>query len=166
MKKRDETGSTALEALIAIAVISIAGIALVAGSRNGLAAIAKAESAATDSSKILRIDDALRAAASEVRIPYWARGVELTTDGRTVSVPWYGGHAAEKLQISIAERSIVLKAGDATRNLSGVADARLAVARNTEGAVAGIELVFKMRDSEVRVLAPFGSAAIMNGERE
>lgn len=166
MKPNHEEGSTALEALIAIAVISIAAVALVAGARNGLSVITKAESSARDSAKVLRIDDALRSAASRVRVPYWARGTELESDGQQVTIPWYEGLRGSALTISLGNETLTIAEGATSRVFPDVPGARLALVNNPAGAVSAIELRYASRRGEIRVLAPFGAAALMNGAKQ
>ena len=158
-----EEGATALEALIAIALLSVALGSLVAGSRGGIAALGRVRTTAEETAAILRADDALRSAAARVRIPYWARDAEPETEDGRLSVPWYEGKADRKLVLSSGADGLAIAGGEDLRRVPGIADARLSVLRGREGQAAGIEAAFVLRGREVRVAAAFGSAAVGQG---
>jgi hypothetical protein len=163
-RNRSEEGSTALEALIAIALISIALGALVAGTRSGIAVLARARDAADDAQTLVKMDDAIRSAAYRVRIPYWARSVEpAVVDGR-LSIPWLDGREDRLLEFSIGEDAVVVAEGDAVLRFSNITAARIDLVKNKGGGASGVALRYAIRDREVSVLAAFGSTALSGGD--
>jgi hypothetical protein len=128
-RNEGEEGSTALEALIAIALLSVALGTLVAGSRGGIAALGRVRTAAEEAAAVLRADDALRSAAARVRIPYWARAAEPEAEDGRLSVPWCDGKADGWLVLSSGEDGLNIAGGGDALRFPASADARFAVIR-------------------------------------
>ena len=75
MDRRD-AGFSTLEALLALALTAMIGLAAVEAVSGGRRAAAASRARASDSVKLLRLDAALRRAVGEVRVPYWMGRVE------------------------------------------------------------------------------------------
>ena len=157
MKTTNETGSTTIEALVALFILSIAGAALVAGARGGIASAAGAQRAAKSSISILRLDDAVRRAANRVRIPYWGYSVPVVDEGQTLSIPWYDGDPTLTLRLSLSADTVLLETGEEKYTFTGTQNVKQDLVLDRGGSVKGIDLQYEINGRQIRVLAPFGA---------
>jgi type II secretory pathway pseudopilin PulG len=160
MKMSNEAGSTTIEVLVALIILSIAGAALIAGSRSGISAAAGAQRAAVSSISILRLDDAVRRAALRVRIPYWDRSVKIVDEGQTLAIPWFDGDPAMTLSLGMVADTIVLETGGEKSSFTGIKNAKQEFIRDEAGSVKGIDLRYEIDGRELHVLASFGAFAL------
>jgi prepilin-type N-terminal cleavage/methylation domain-containing protein len=108
MNKHDE-GFTLLETLTAIAVISIAGLALLSGVSIATRALEKAKTRAMYAARLLSADERLRELIGQVAIPYWERNAGLVVRNEAayaaaLELPWYQGQKDAVLRIAFVKR--------------------------------------------------------------
>lgn len=172
MKKNNEAGSTTIEALVALLILSIAGAALVAGSSGGIAAAVRAQRAAKDATTVLRLDDVLRRAALRVRLPYWDRSAASAATGTqtgagtaagALSVPWFDGVAAETLRLSVEGEKLTVEDGGVTTTFSGLRNIAAEFIVGADDSVSGIDLRCEIGGRQVHVVAPFGAVPLAKG---
>lgn len=166
MKKNNEAGSTTIEALVALLILSIAGAALVAGSSGGIAAAVRAQRAAKNATTVLRLDDTVRRAALRVRLPYWDRSAAsaLAASGAgSLSVPWFDGVAAETLRLSVEGENLTVEGGGVTTTISGLRNIAAEFIAGADEAVKGIDLRCEIGGRQVHVVAPFGAVPLAKG---
>lgn len=161
MLPRDESGSTALEALIAIAVIAVAGAALVAGTRLGLSSSVASGQAGTAAAGILRFDDALRSAALRVRIPYWSTALRIEPDQTGCAVPWVDGNPSRYLTLAASSDFLELSIDGETRRFSSVLDAKFRIISRDGNVPAGLRVDYTIGGRKLTCVARFGAAAIV-----
>ncbi len=157
MKLGGETGSTALEALVALALLTIACTAIAVGARGGISSLRRAQTNAIASSSALRLDDAVREEAAKIRFPYWRKGIDIDEFESSVSVPWYGGDEEKRLILSIRDETFALSGGECSRTIAGMRNGFIAAVKNGSGEPIGLEVRGTLGGRDIRVFAPFGS---------
>jgi type II secretory pathway pseudopilin PulG len=165
MKKNNDAGSTTIEALVALLILSIAGAALVAGTSGGIAAAVRAQGAAKDATTVLRLDDAVRRAALRVRLPYWDRSAVASAVAEAgaaagagaLTVPWFDGVADETLRLSIEGETLKVESGGTTTIFSGMQNTAAKFITEKDDSVKGIDLRCEIGGRQVHIVAPFGA---------
>jgi prepilin-type N-terminal cleavage/methylation domain-containing protein len=103
MNKHDD-GFTLVETLTAIAVISIAGLALLSGVSTATRALEKAKARAMYATRLLNADERLRELIGQVAIPFWERNADILAHAETLELPWYQGQKDAVLRIVFVKR--------------------------------------------------------------
>jgi prepilin-type N-terminal cleavage/methylation domain-containing protein len=103
MNKHDE-GFTLVETLTAIAVISIAGLALLSGVSMATRTLEKAKTRAIHATRLLNADERLRELIGQVAIPFWERNAGFAVRNETLELPWYQGQKDAILRITFVKR--------------------------------------------------------------
>lgn len=159
----ERTGSTVLEAIVALGILSVVGTALVSGAVAGIGVGADAKRAAAEAAEVLMLDDAVRRYAVRIRVPYWDHRAPTTGDAGNFAVKWLDGAAEAELRLREENGRIVIEADGQTVSFPGCAEAEFAAVGDERGAVKGVEVKTVLNGRQLRIVAPFGAAALAGG---
>jgi prepilin-type N-terminal cleavage/methylation domain-containing protein len=107
-------GFTLLEALAALAVLSIAGMSVLAGANIAINTLDAAKTRAVFTARLLYADERLRRTVGEIAIPYWEQAgyatakLVMSTHGNTLELPWYQGKRDAVLRLYQRDTALVL----------------------------------------------------------
>lgn len=156
-----EAGSTTLEALLAVAILAVAGSALLSSLGTGLPVAAAAAQASRAASELLLADDAFRREVGRVRVPLWERGALPRSGEAMTEIGWYGGVRGGVLSFSDrGEAGFAISSGEAALSFPRIRDARVLAALPRQGVPQALELRFVLDGRGYAVIAPLGSAPL------
>ena len=158
---RNERGSTILEVVAALAVLSALGIGAwhAAGVSLRLAARLKATIAAD--ARMLQLDDGLRGLAGRVLLPYWAPdGIVRVAEGE-LSVPWLDGDSSKCMSLEFQEGVLVLGDGETCMRYRDFQRVDFSPAVDDEHHQYGVSVQGENADGRrFRITARFGSTPL------
>jgi len=157
--ERSRDGFTTLEAVIALALISIVAGLLFASASGLVRASGRDRSRALAVAKLYRLDDCLRNSALRVRIPYWAPGVEAESLPDGAAFPYCDGERDAIIEVRGADGALLVRTPDASYRFDGVLDVAVSTARDSAGIPVGLRVAFSLEGRHFEVLARFGAAA-------
>jgi hypothetical protein len=136
------------------------------------------------SAALIEADRIIRERAAAVAIPYWELQGNITENGFSVALPWYGGVRDQYLTLSLEDGALVIEtrgvevAGEREVLLaqSALCVSGISLLRDSGGAPRGIDITYAYRDKPGRTLFPgndvgavhtaalFGSAPLIREE--
>jgi hypothetical protein len=163
--RKSESGSTLLEAIVALAIISILGV----GAWNAVGAAirisGKINEKTMENARILQLDDALRDLAARIRAPYWVSKHAVAMEAGNARVPYLDGDPDKAFTLSFLDGVITLDDGVRVMRFSGFARAAFSAAENEESGVYGLTMELSTKDGRaVSMTARFGSMPIQKKE--
>lgn len=155
----DQAGSSLLETLVALAIVAALGSASIFLALGGIKSAATALSAVRASAAALEADEALRRAASAIRLPVWERAFSPTWNGSEMSLPYSRGERDCRIIIAEGGGSLTVETGE---ERSIFADVHVIAAGPliVEGRLLGILVKYRSGDRVYRCAARFGGAAL------
>lgn len=165
MKSNRNSGISTVEALVAVAIIAIAGGALLAGSTGAMRALARAKNTAKTSITILKIDALLRKNIGMVRIPYWERDAVIKTDGISAELPWFDGKPESVLRLYVVDNTFMIETPNAdTPVIQKIAEEIENVSFSvlkTQGVIStALEIKYTIQGKTYRTLCALASAPL------
>ena len=115
-----ETGSTTLEALAAVVILAAAGAAALGAAGPGMDAWKECVETSAAAALALGVDDALRSAALEVRVPWWERGALLEGGEKSMRMSYWRGLKKESWTITARDGGLFLATPESSRFFRGV----------------------------------------------
>lgn len=115
-----EAGSTTLEALAAVAILAAAGAAALGAAGRGMDAWKGCVKASAAAALALDVDDALRSAALEVRVPWWERGSRVEGGEESMRMAYWRGFKEESLTVASRDGGLILAAPESSRFFKAV----------------------------------------------
>ena len=163
--RKTESGSTLLEAIVALAIISILGI----GAWNAVGAAiriaGRINEKSMENARILQLDDALRGLAARIRAPFWVPGHAVTVEAGSARVPYLDGDPDKAFTISFLDGVVTLDDGGRVMRFSGFSRAVISAAEDKESGVYGLTLELSTKDGRtIAMTARFGSMPIQKKE--
>jgi type II secretory pathway pseudopilin PulG len=155
-----------LEAVVALAVLSIFGGAVMAVSSGGMRAIDRAHAASASASTLLGMDDAIRRAAGRVRIPYWERRASVVRSDAGASIAYFDGEAASTLELDWKGKSLNVSTPEGKQSFSPVEDVRVDPLLASTGELRGMTIDFSIRGKRYAITAHFGGVALSRAGEE
>lgn len=165
---RWDSGISTIEALVAVAIVSLSVAALVSGSFSALTAARKARTASIKAIAILRADQVLRDSIGRVRIPFWSRTTRPDVQSASLSLPWFDGNKERALKASIRDSVLVVESSDeggeqTIASIAGFDEATFTFVERDDGFPVAVDVRYRIRGTESRTLAPLGAMPL---ERE
>ncbi len=165
MKSRDDEGISTIEALVAIAILAIAGVALLGGASGAMAALVKAKNTARITSSLLRTDSLLREKIGNIRIPFWEQKTEITVPGESAEIPWYDGKKDHLLKLYIKEGTFIIETvtgetSETTALSSDIEHIDIKPILKGDKVPEGLDIGYTIKGKAYRTLAAFASAPL------
>jgi hypothetical protein len=149
------SGASLLEAAVAVAVLAVL-LAASAGALSGSArSLGRARASAREAAALLGVDDAVRSAVAELRVPYWRDAPRLEAEGAAGAVAVLGGPAEDTLRIGPSPEGLFVERAGARRLFPGVEFGGASLVEG--GAAVGLELRYRVGGRGYSTLAVFGS---------
>jgi hypothetical protein len=159
--RRSESGSTLLEILAALLVISILGLGIWNGVAACLRLTTRFHDAALRSSELLRLDDRLRALAQRVRIPYWVPDHLIESADGELHIAYLDGDPSKSMALKFSQGTLIVEGGETSARYSDIASAAFSPAADPAGEVYGLTVsVEEKGGTPVTITARFGSAPL------
>lgn len=155
-----ETGSTVIEALMALLLIALALGAAFASVSGGLRSIGSSGGTIKNAATLLRFDDALRNAALDVRVPYWEGDSAVTPDGAGGAVGFWQGTRNEALRLGMDGNGAFLENPSGRRNFPKVELLSVGPLADSSGRERGLRVSYRIGEREFSTEALFGAAGI------
>lgn len=152
-----EAGTTTIEALVAIAIVSLMGAVLLSGAGGGIRAARRAVEAASHASTLLRADDSLRAACSRVLVPYFERAPFIGGSGASIQISWYGGKKDALLRVFGEDGALVVSVPGASFRLPSVTDVAAEPFAPSKGSPRAVRFTYTVGNREYVTIAPLGA---------
>lgn len=162
MNSHREAGASLIESLIAITLLSIAGISLTGASYSAFRALQKGNESALLANQILRTDTILRKEIGKISIPYWINTSTLVSNDSEAILPWYDGCQDQTLSVLDSQDGILLETGNATNHHSivlapGSSSTAITYLRREDGTPIGLEVRYTVSKKDYLTKALFSS---------
>jgi prepilin-type N-terminal cleavage/methylation domain-containing protein len=157
----NERGSTLLEVIIALAILSLIGIGAWTAASVSLRTAARSHARILSGARLLQLDDSIRALAARVRPPYWLPDPAVTLDGGKMRVASLDGDPGKSLDLVFDNGVLALDAGGEPTRFSGLRNASFAPALDADGHIDGIRLELEAGPgTRAIIIARFGGTPI------
>jgi hypothetical protein len=159
-----ESGSTLLEAIVALTIISILGIGAWNAVGVSIRIAGRIREKAIENVHVLQLDDALRELASRVRAPYWAPEQKVETEAGTARVSNLDGDAEKSFTLAFQDG--VLTVDDGNRVLRFTEFSRVDFSAATDEKLGNYGLTMDLSTKDGRAFsmtARFSGLPIRNG---
>jgi hypothetical protein len=161
---RHEGGSTFLEVLVALAILSLLGVGAWNAASVSLRLASGIRTRILEASRLLELDDRLRSLTSRVRTPYWAAGHSMTLAVGECRVAWLDGDPLRSLALSFHGGVLSLGDGEAAATYADFRRADFLSALDADGDPFGLSVELETRDGRVvTVTGRFGGAPVRGG---
>jgi len=157
----NERGSTILEVVAALAVLSALGIGAWHAAGASLRLAARLRATIVADARMLQLDDGLRGLAGRVLLPYWAPdGIVRVAEGQ-LSVPWLDGDSAKCMSLVFQEGVFVLGDGETCMRYRDFTRVDLSPAVDDEHHQYGVSVEGEdAAGRRFRIIARFGSTPL------
>jgi hypothetical protein len=156
-----EGGSTLLEVIAAMAIISILGIGAWNAVSASLRIAGRIHDNAIASERLLVLDDRVRGLAGRIRAPFWAARQAVEADAGSMSVSFLDGNPEKKMSLSFQGGILSVDDGSAVTRFTGFTEADFSPATDDGNNVFGITVNVRTKDGKrLAITARFGSMPI------
>jgi hypothetical protein len=160
--RRGESGSTMVEVIAGMALISFLGLAVWSATAASLRAASRVVAGATASARLLLLCDSLRDRTGRVRPPWWETSPEVEEGSGPVEVRGVDGDPRTFLRVSFSSGRVTLEGGGPPASFPGFESFAARSFRDATGGVAGIAFVLHPLSREpMTVLCRFGSRELL-----
>lgn len=164
MENSPESGISTIEALVALAIISIVGMAILGGASTSFKAIGRVRDAAIDTAAVFAIDDWLRSDMEKVRIPYWAQSSQITINDTMIEFPWYEGMQEHTFRLYVSDGSLYAEIADphnvSRRKIANVTSFKGELITDEGMLPTALRISYGIRDKDYVSVLPFGSSPL------
>ncbi len=162
--RESEAGSTVLEVIITLFILSIIGAGVWQGVSVSLRLISRFHDRILMSARVLELDDKLRDLALRVRAPFWMSGQAVTSEAGALSVSYLDGDPAASLKLSFVDGVLSIGETGRTQRYTDFRRADFSPALDAEKNVYGISVALEAKDGEkISITARFGSTPMGSG---
>jgi hypothetical protein len=161
---RPDDGSTFVEVLVALAVLSLLAVGAWNAAAVSLRLASSIRARVLEASRLLELDDRLRGLAVRVRTPYWAAGHVMALSDGACRVAWLDGDPGKCLSLDF--RAGLLSVGDGENALvyPGLRRAGFFAAMDAEGHPFGLSVELETREGrQLSVMVRFGGTPVRGG---
>ncbi len=158
---RSERGSTLLEVIIGLLILSLIGIGAWNGAAVSLRAAGRYHDAILGGTRILQVDDKVRGLASRIHTPYWMPGHEVMQEGGGMSVAYLDGIREKAFRLEFSAGVLSIGDGDQVTRFPGFESAVFAPALDGHDSVTGIRIELRTKTSgPIVIIARFASSSL------
>jgi hypothetical protein len=164
--RNSEHGSTILEVMIALAILSALALGAWSAVGASLRLSGRQRERVRESADLLAADDALRGLALRVRPPFWGPPAPTQVGPDELVVPFLDGDPRKSLHVAFRDGTLLLGDGAATAAFTGFTSGAVAPAVDAAGTVYGLSIELTRADGRtVTIVARFGGMPV-GGPRE
>ena len=160
MTRCREAGFSTLEALAAVAILAVAGAAALGAAGRGMEAWKESAQASAAAALALGVDDALRSAALEIRVPWWERGARAEGGEESMRMAYWRGLKEESLTIAARDGGLVLATPESSRFFKGVHLVHAGPVPDDKSPSRGIRVDYRIYGRLFSTTAGFGAWAL------
>ena len=159
--RRNERGSTILEVMVALFILSTLGIGAWYAGGVSLRLAGRVRNALATNTRLLQIDDVLLGLAARVYLPYWAPEGIVQVGDQALSVPYLDGDQHRALNMTFQHGILSIGDGEVSSHYAGFRRVELSPA--TDGALHqyGVSVTLEGNDGKHTVIvARFGATPL------
>jgi prepilin-type N-terminal cleavage/methylation domain-containing protein len=165
--RRTEDGWTLMEVLVAMAVLSLLALGAWNAAAVSLRLASGIRERTLEASRLLELDDRLRALASRVRTPYWAGGHGVSLADGGCRVAWLDGDPQKGLLMAFRDGVLTVGDGETAASYPGFRRAAFLSALDAEGRPYGVSVDLETEGGRaLAVTGRFGGAPVRGGAPE
>jgi type II secretory pathway pseudopilin PulG len=135
-----ERGSTLLEVIVALLVLSLIGIGAWSAASVSLRTARRTHDGILTGSRLLQLDDRTRDLAGRVLTPFWMTDPEVTLDGTKMSVAYLDGDPGKSFSLEFSDGVLTLTDGDQPTRFGGFQGVEMAPALDADKHIIGVRL--------------------------
>ena len=162
-----DEGSTVMEVLVTVLLLSVLGLALVSGVGAGVRLVRRTLRDTLVVAKLAQVDRRLREAALRVRTPYWEAGPDAESGPGWLRVAWVDGEPGEAVILEDRDGLLVVRVREEPPAAFGpFAGLAFELFRDAGGRLAGLQVSLASAPDPARpllILAPFGGSPLLRG---
>lgn len=159
-----QDGSTLLEVLAALLIMSILGLGIWSAVSSSLRLTTKIHDSTMASTRILVLDDRLRALAGRIRAPFWVPDFLIEATDSEMHVAYLDGDPSKSLILKIDGNVLSIDDGTTVTRHSGFTRVSMAATPDSSGRVCGITVSLEEKGrASFSLTARFGSAPVTEG---
>ncbi len=156
--RASENGSTILEVMVALLVLSLLGMGAWNAAAVTLRHAALMHKRVRENAGLLQMDEMLRGMAVRIRAPFWAGEHALEIKDGEAAVPYMDADPAKRLILSFRQNVFSIGDGETTVPYPGYTGASFSEARDNNDRICGVTVELEAGDGErVSITARFGS---------
>ncbi len=156
-----ERGSTLLEVIIALLILSLIGIGAWSAASVSLRTARRTHDGILEGSRLLRLDDCIRDLAGRVLTPYWMPDPDVRLDGGRMSVAYLDGDPGKSFGLEFAQGVLTVEGGERPSRFTGFQNVELSPALDADKRIYGVRLDIQTgRGRHTMIIARFGGAPI------
>jgi type II secretory pathway pseudopilin PulG len=156
-----ERGSTLLEVIIAILILSLIGIGAWSAASVSLRTARRTHDGILTGSRLLALDDRTRDLAGRVLTPYWMADPEVTLDGSKMSVAYLDGDPGKSFGLEFTNGVLTLTDGDQFTRFAGFQSVEMTPALDADKHIIGVRLDLQSGPGRrTAIIARFGGTPI------
>ncbi len=160
-RRRSESGSSLIEVIAALLIMSIVGMGIWNSVAAGLRISGRIGDSVRAGSMLLSLDDRVRELASRVRIPFWSKDYLVESSADEMRVAWLDGDPAKSVVMKRSGDTLVIDDGTEPRRFKGISSMSFSAASTGQGGVYGITITVEGSGFTRReITAAFGSMPI------
>lgn len=164
---RSDGGSTVLEVLATVLLLSVLGLALASGVGAGVRLVRRTLRDSLAVARLAQVDRRLRQAALRVRTPLWESGPDTEAGPGWLRVAWVDGEPGEAILLEDRDGLLVVRVREEPPAAFGpFAGLAFDLFRDAEGGLAGLQVSLAPAEDPADplvILAPFGGSPLLRG---
>ena len=160
--KNNDGGTTTLETLIAVVIVSLACTLIFASATLILSSGGKTSAAVRTISSVTVADRLLRVLVGGVRIPYWERHAAIIENADSFNIPWYHGKRGDELNLAVTESGLEITVPGAEAPVKYVVlrqmkNISISLISSSGGQPSGVTVSWYSLSHQYQSTLPFGS---------
>lgn len=160
--KNNDGGTTTLETLIAVVIVSLACTLIFASATLILSSGRKTSAAVRTISSVTVADRLMRDLVGGVRIPYWERHAAISENAGSFTIPWYRGKRGGELSLTVTEEGLEITVPGAEAPakyvvLRQMKNITLGLIASSGGQPSGVTVSWDSLSHQYQSTLPFGS---------
>ena len=160
--RRNESGSTIIEVVVALFILSSLGIGAWHAVGVSLRLAGRLRDGMLANIRLLQLDDRLRGLAGRVYLPYWAPDGIVRMGDDALSVPYLDGDPKKELNVTFREGILTVGDDRMSTRYAGFQHVELSAATDDSNHQCGVSVLLdSSRDGKpVRIVARFGATPL------
>jgi Tfp pilus assembly protein PilV len=156
--RASEDGSTILEVMVALLVLSLLGMGAWNAAAVSLRQAGRIQKKVRENAGLLQMDEMLRGMAVRIRAPFWAGEHSLEITDGEAAVPFMDADPEKRLILSFRQNVFSISDGETTVPYPGYTSASFSEARDKDDRICGVTVELAAGDGEgISITARFGS---------
>lgn len=154
-----ESGFTTLEALAGLIILGVVAAAAGGAASSGIRGFRATRETSITAARVLVLDDYLRRAAREIRIPYWERRVRVEAGLPGWRIGWWLAQADQVIRVEETDDGMAVTTPEGSRVFRDATVLAVSPIPDMDGPPRGLRVRYRVRELEFVTEAEFGAWA-------